>query len=99
MIWIELMLSLITSCDLHLSDIFFKNAIQKSLCPGGTAIAKNPYILTNFSWKVHKLARDSSEDLCKVLTRLTQDYGIPETVTTDVATNYTLDKVEAFKKQ
>ena len=42
---------------------------------------------------------DSSEDMCRTLTRLLQDYGVPEAVTTDGAINYTSDKVKAFMKQ
>ena len=44
--------------------------------------------------------RDScSMDVCKVLAKLSEDYGIPETITTDGAKNYVSDTVKQFMKK
>jgi len=42
---------------------------------------------------------DGSMDVCKVLAKLSEDYGIPETITTDGAKNYVSDTVKQFMKQ
>ena len=42
---------------------------------------------------------DSSKDVCNVLARISEDYGIPETVSTDGGRNYTSEKVKTFMKQ
>ena len=38
-------------------------------------------------------------DICKVVARLSEDYGIPELLTTDVGKNYISARVEAFLQQ
>ena len=42
---------------------------------------------------------DASVDVCKTLVKLSEDYGIPETVSTDGARNYTSETVKQFMKQ
>ena len=41
---------------------------------------------------------DASVDVCKTLAKLSEDYGIPVTVSTDGARNYTSDTVKQFMK-
>ena len=38
-------------------------------------------------------------DVCKVVARLSEDYGIPESLTTNGGKNYTSARVEAFLQQ
>ena len=42
---------------------------------------------------------DSSVDACKMIARLSEDYGIPESISTDGAANYTSQKMESFLRQ
>ena len=42
---------------------------------------------------------DASVDVCKTLAKLSEDYGIPEIVSTDGARHYTSDTVKQFMKQ
>ena len=42
---------------------------------------------------------DSSMDVCRVLAGISEDYGIPETLTTDGGKNYTSEKTENFLRQ
>ena len=42
---------------------------------------------------------NSSMDVCKVMARLSEDYGILEMITTDGGTNYTSARVKAFMQQ
>ena len=42
---------------------------------------------------------DSSVDACKMIARLSEDYGIPETILTDGADNYMSQKMESFLRQ
>ena len=42
---------------------------------------------------------DCLMDVCKVLAKISEDYGIPETLTTDGGKNYTSAKVESFLQQ
>ena len=42
---------------------------------------------------------DSLMDVCKVMARLSEDYGIPESMKTGSGTSYTSARVEAFLQQ
>ena len=42
---------------------------------------------------------DCSMDICKVLAKISEDYGIPESLKTDGGKNYTSAKVKAFLQQ
>ena len=42
---------------------------------------------------------DASVDACKMIARLSEDYGIPESISTDGGSNYTSQKMEAFLRQ
>ena len=39
---------------------------------------------------------DSAMDVCKVIAKLSEDYGIPETITSDGGKNYTSATVKQF---
>ena len=42
---------------------------------------------------------DSSMDVCKVLAKISEDYGIPQTLTIDGSRNYTSGRVKCFLEQ
>lgn len=43
-------------------------------------------------------AGDTADDVCDVLTSMSRDYGIPETISTDGAQCYVAEKVKKFMK-
>ena len=42
---------------------------------------------------------DASVDACQVIAKLSEDYGIPETISTDGGSNYTSQRMESFLRQ
>ena len=60
---------------------------------------KNSIVVDRFTGWPCIYVGDSSVDACKMIARLSEDYGIPETISTDGADNYTSQKMESFLRQ
>ena len=61
-------------------------------------ICMDYFQLIGKSYGIVVLTGDTADDVCDVLTSMSRDYGIPETISTDGAQCYVAEKVKKFMK-